>query len=106
MLESGRRHLLSFSVLALMVTGAPLVAHGRHLRHHGDELRVRMDQESDQARGRPATFTASIDGMIRACAEQAAALQRLPLEAVAQIVQLNDDQRAALEQVRTSTGTA
>jgi hypothetical protein len=44
--------------------------------------------------------------MIRACVEQAAALQTLPLEGVIERMQLNEDQRAALEQVRTSAGTA
>lgn len=106
MVKSGRRHLLSFPILALMVTGAPVVAHGRHLRHHGEDLSAQMDKGSDQARGRPTAFAASIDGMIRACAEQATELQALPLEVVAQAVQLSDDQRAALEQVRTSAGTA
>jgi hypothetical protein len=103
---SGRRHLLFLLVLALMATGATSLAQGRHLRHHAGEPSARMDAERDQERSRPIVFAASIDEMIRACAEQAAALRKLPPETIVQAVQLGDDQRAALEQVRASAGSA
>jgi hypothetical protein len=45
---------------------------------------------------------AFIDEMIHACGEQAAVLRSLPPETIVQVVQLSDDQRAALEQVRAS----
>jgi hypothetical protein len=106
MLRSGRRHVLFPLVLALMVMGAPSMAHGGHLRHHGDKSSGRIDQERDQDHGKPTVFVASIDGMIRACAEQAAALRKLPPETIVQAVQLSDDQRAALEQVQTSADSA
>ena len=106
MLRSGSRHVLFPLVLVLMVMGAPSMAHGDHLRHHGDKSSGRIDQERDQDHGKPTAFVASIDGMIRACAEQAAALRKLPPETIVQAVQLNDDQRAAFEQVQTSAGNA
>jgi len=106
MLRSARRHVLFLMVLAPMVVGAPSMAQGGHLRHHGDKSSGRIDQERDQEHGKPTAFVASIDGMIRACAEQAAALQKLPPETIVQAVQLNDDQRAAFEQVQTSAGSA
>jgi hypothetical protein len=106
MLGSGSRHLLLLLVLALMTTGAPSLALGRHHRHHGNQPSARMDEERSQERGKPTVFTASINGMIRACAEQAAALRKLPPETIVQAVQLNDDQRAALEEVRASAGSA
>src|SRR6516162_2910270 len=105
MLRSGRQHVLFLLALAPMVVGAPSMAQGGHLRHHGDKSSGRTDQERDQQHGKPTAFVASIDGIIRACAEQAAALQKLPPETIVQAVQLNDDQRAAFEQVQTSAGS-
>jgi len=106
MLGSARPHLLFVLVLALVATGAPSLAQGRHLRHHGNQPSARMDEERDQERGRPTVFAASIDEMIRACTGQAEALRKLPPETVVQAVQFKDDQRSALEQVRASAASA
>jgi len=102
---SGRSRVRFLLLLTLMVT-APSLAQGRHLRHHGDEVSARMNNDRDPEHARPTVFAAPIDGMVRACAEQAAALRKLPPETIVQAVQLTDDQRAALEQVRTSAGGA
>jgi hypothetical protein len=79
---------------------------GRHLGHQGGKSSGRIGQEQDQERDKTTLFVASIDGMIRACAEQAAALRKLPPETIVQAVQLDDSQRAAFEQVQTSAGSA
>ena len=110
MAESGCRHLLFLAALALVMTGAPPFAQGRHLGHHGDEPSAQNAQnqnseQRDEEHGRPKAFAASIDEMIHACAEQAAMFRQLPPEAVGEAVQLKDDQRAALEQIRTSAGS-
>jgi hypothetical protein len=93
-------------VLALVVTSAPPSAQARNLRHHGDEASARADQEQYQEQGRPTIFAALIDEIIQACGEQAAALRKGPPETIVQAVQLSDDQRAALDQVRTSADSA
>ena len=89
-------------MLALVVPSAPPTAQGRGLRHHGDEASARADEERNQEHGRPPAFAAFIDEMINACGEQAAALRKLPPESILQAVQLSDDQRVALDQIRTS----
>jgi hypothetical protein len=89
-------------ILALVVTSAPPSAQARDLRHHGDEASARADEERYQEHGRPTAFAAFIDEMIQACGGQAAALRKLPPETIVQVVQLSDDQRAALDQIRTS----
>ena len=44
--------------------------------------------------------------MIGACAEQAIELRRVPFDVVSQTVQANDQQRTALEHVRSTTNDA
>jgi len=107
MLASGFRHLRFLLVLALLATSAPSLAQTRHLRHHWDETKDRADREGDQAHGdKPALFATAIDRMIYACGKQAAELRTLPLEAITRSVRLGDDQREALEQVRSSANGA
>ncbi len=102
MLESVRRHPhFPLLVLALIVTGASSASQAHHLHHHSDNVSARVDEQSTQLHGSPRNFAASIDGVIRACDEQAAALQKLPPDAIVRAVQLNDDQRAAFEQARS-----
>jgi hypothetical protein len=88
-----------------MMTGAPSIAQGRH-HHHGDEQGARNNEQADEEHGKPKAFAVSIDEMIHACAAQAAAFRQLPPEAVVEAVQLTDDQRAALDEIRTSAGSA
>jgi hypothetical protein len=102
---SACRQLMFLAALALMMTGAPSLGQGRHY-HHGDEPGARNDEQGDEEHGRPKAFAVSIDEMIHACAAQAAAFRQLPPEAVVEAVQLTDDQRAALEQIRASAGSA
>ena len=102
---SGCRQVLLL-VLALVVTGACPSAQARNLGHHGDEANARADQQQYQEQGRPTTFAALIDEMIQACGEQAAAFRKGPPETIVQAVHLSDDQRAALDQVRTSADSA
>jgi hypothetical protein len=103
--ESARRQLISLAALALMMTGAPSIAQGRH-HHSGDESGARNSEQGDEEHAKPKAFAVSIEEMIHACAAQAAAFRQLPPEGVVGAVQLNDDQRAALEQIRTSAGNA
>ena len=89
-------------ILALVVTSAPRSAQARDLRHHGDEASARADEERYQEHSKPTAFAAFIDEMIQACGGQAAVLRKLPPETIVQVVRLSDDQRAALDQIRTS----
>jgi hypothetical protein len=94
-------------VLALLAISASSSAQARHLRHPGDAARDRADQEGEQEHGdKPARFATAIDRMILACGKQAAELRTLPLEAITRSVRLGDDQREALEQVRSSANGA
>ena len=107
MLEPARRHLVFLAALALATTGVSSVAQGRHHHHHGDEpSALNSNEQGDEEHGRPKAFAGSIDEMIHACAEQASVFRKLPPESVDQAVQLSDDQRAALAQIRASAGSA
>jgi hypothetical protein len=51
-------------------------------------------------------FAPAIDGMIRECGQEAAALKTMPLDFVLRAVQLTDEQRAALAKVRSAVQAA
>jgi hypothetical protein len=51
-------------------------------------------------------FAAAIDGMLRACREQAADLKRMPLDTVSRALRLSDEQRTALDKVRSTAQAA
>lgn len=102
MLVPSYQRLRFLLLLALVVTGAPSLAQARHLRHYGDDATWRTNDAQDHAHGQPTVFTTSMDRMIRACSEQATVLRKLLLDLTIQSMQLSDDQRDALERVRTS----
>jgi hypothetical protein len=56
--------------------------------------------------GQAVAFAAPIDGMLRACREQAADLKRMPLDVVLRALHLSDAQRAALDRVRSAAQAA
>ena len=58
------------------------------------------------ARVRAVAFAAPIDGMLRACREQAADLKRMALDSVLRALQLSDVQRTALDKVRSAAQAA
>src|SRR6516165_9793850 len=59
-----------------------------------------------QHRTEPNAFSRGIEQMINACAEQAIELKRVPFDLVSRTVQTNDQQRTALDHVRTTANDA
>lgn len=108
MLAFGWRHGCLLLVLTLLATGTPyLMAQGRPLHHDDEQSSARADERRNKDNRRSATFAAGLGEMIHACTDQAPGLRNVPLESVAQAIQLKtDDQRVALEQVRSSAESA
>ena len=106
-----RTCLLSLSSIALIALSLSAAAQARH-HHH----RHRHDMEDYQDRVQPGpdfrgraqanSLASAVAQMIRVCNAQAAALQIMPFDAVIQTVQPNDDQRAALDQIRAAAAGA
>jgi hypothetical protein len=101
------------AVLAV-VLGLPSAAQAQHHVHHSHHLRdyYSGDREPEPhdsppvlAGAGPAAdptggFAAAVARTIRACGEQTAELQKMRFDLVLKTVQPNDNQRAALEQIR------
>jgi hypothetical protein len=109
--------LLAVAVAAVSPSSAAEARHWRYYwhYHHG------FHQAADEGRGQETTlprvgnhrsridvdgFGRGIEQMIRACAEQAVELKRIPFDLVSQTVQANDEQRSALERVRGTANDA
>lgn len=111
MVAIGLRHL---SLLVALGVGLGLASGAqarRHHHHHWQDFdggdREQQPQKADQpnvASPQPAAGNIAVAaaGMIRACADQAAKLQKMPVEWVLETVQPNDEQRTALEQIRSA----
>jgi hypothetical protein len=82
------------------------LAQVRHLHHHGGDASWRTNNEQDHGHDKPTIFAASLDRMVRACGEHAAALRKLLPDTTIQSMRLSDDQRDTLEPIRTSAGNA
>jgi hypothetical protein len=71
---------------------------------HRYDRQVSRGTAEDQGQGRQemtATFAVAVDVMIRACRESAVNLKATPLDVILQAVQPTDEQRAALEKLRS-----
>jgi hypothetical protein len=114
---SHMRLLLAVAVAAVCASSA---AEARHWRHHWQYYHG-FYQAVDDAPGQENTlrpvgnhrsrievdsFGRGIEKMLRACAEQAVELKRMPFYLVSQTVQANDEQRSALERVRSKANDA
>jgi hypothetical protein len=85
--------------------------HGRHWRGSSYEDRVPQPRDFAPAPERAATpqrggFVLAVAQIIHACSEQAAELQKMPLDAVVKTVQPSDEQRAALAQIHAAATEA
>jgi hypothetical protein len=72
-----------------------------HVRHYRDEP---PQSREDERRGREA-FMGIVAKLIDICSWQAAELDKLPFDAIAQIAHPDDAQRGALDELRSSVGT-
>jgi len=94
-------------VAAVGTSSAAEARHWRYYSHHHHDFY----QAADEGRGHETTprpagnhrsrieadgFGRGIEQMIRACAEQAVELKRMPFDLVSQTVGANDEQRSAL----------
>lgn len=103
--------LAAFVVAVLGLSAAAQARHGRHHHHqwqdyYGEAHAFRPDAGGAPTQPEAGGFAALTAAMIRACREQAAELQRVPIDAVLKTVQPSDAQRAALEQIRTAATDA
>ena len=120
-MSTAARHYMRFLLTAAVATTvASSAAEARHWRyywhyHHG------FYQERDEDRGQepaprsfgnyrsrtgPNGFGRGIEQMLGACAEQVLEFKRVPFDLVFRTVQANDEQRTALEQVRSTANDA
>jgi hypothetical protein len=120
-MSTAARHYMRFLLTAAVATTvASSAAEARHWRyywhyHHG------FYQERDEDRGQepaprsfgnyrsrtgPNGFGRGIEQMIGACTEQVLEFKRVPFDLVFRTVQANDEQRTALEQVRSTANDA
>ena len=120
MSATARHHMRFLLSVAVATTVTSSTAEARHWRyywhyHHG------FYQERDEDRGQesalrssgnyrsrtePNGFGRGIEQMIRACAGQAVEFKRMPFDLVSQSVQANDEQRSALDRVRSTANDA
>jgi hypothetical protein len=95
--ERHRRFL--FTLVAWLAVCLCSVAHAQDSRRY--DRQVSRGTGEDQAQGSQEKFAAAVDMMIRACRESAVILKATPLDVILQAVQPTDEQRAALEKVRS-----
>ena len=117
------RFLLGVVILAMGVSGLAAIAEARHGRHHGHyhsrhylrevdrnahaapEPAPRTSNYSRQRNG-AGGFADGIRRMIGACTDQMAEMKGMPFDAVSRTIRAGENQRHALEQIRTTASTA
>jgi hypothetical protein len=113
-------HYMRFLLTAAVATTvASSTAEARHWRIHWHYYSSYQGRDEDrgqerafrsfgnyQSRAESNGFGRGIEQIIGACAEQAIELKRVPFDLVSRTVQANDQQRAALEQVRGTVNDA
>jgi hypothetical protein len=117
------RFLLGVVILAMGVSGLAAIAEARHGRHHGHYHSRHYLREVDRnahAAPEPAPRTSNYarqrngaggfaDGirrMIGACTDQMAEMKGMPFDAVSRTIRAGENQRHALEQIRSTASTA
>jgi hypothetical protein len=106
--------LPSVALIALSLASAAQARHHHRYHHeqHGFDYEDRVPparaSEPQAGGGEPqaAGFALAAAQVIHACGEQAAELQKMPFETVIGTVQPDDEQRAALEQIRAAAADA
>jgi hypothetical protein len=115
MAAPGLRHLpmLAALVVALGPTAGAQPRHSRHHHHHLQDVYGGERQSQPGGAGQPSVappqasgITGGVAETIRACADQATELQKIPFDAVLKTVRPSDDQRTALDQIRSAAADA
>lgn len=128
MLSAAWRAVFLFFVAIVVVIGVSAlssVAEARHRHHHGhyssrhnhrdaergprhSRALVPVARPSNDARSRNGAggFAEGIRRMIGACSDQVAEMKGMPFEVVSRTVRAGENQRNALEQIRSTTSTA
>ena len=111
------RVLLTAAVAATVASSAAEARHWRYYWHYHHGFYQERDEDRGQepalrsfgnyrSRTEPNGFGRGIEQMIGACAEQVIEFKRVPFDLVSRTVQANDEQRTALEQVRSTANDA
>lgn len=115
------RFLLGVAILTMGVSGLAAIAEARHGRHHGHHRHyLREVDRNAHAAPEPASRTSNYarqrngaggfaDGirrMIGACTDQIAEMKGMPFDAVSRTIRAGENQRHALEQIRSTASTA
>jgi hypothetical protein len=111
------RFLLTAAVATTVASSAAEARHWRYYWHYHHGFYQERDEDRGQepalrgfgnyrSRTEPNGFGRGIEQMIGACAEQAIEFKRVPFDLVSRTVQANDEQRTALEQVRSTANDA
>ena len=111
------RFLLTVAVATTVASSAAEARHWRYYWHYRHGFYQERDEDRGQepalrgfgnyrSRTEPNGFGRGIEQMIGACAEQAIEFKRVPFDLVSRTVQANDEQRTALEQVRSTANDA
>jgi hypothetical protein len=118
MAAAGLRHLPLLAALVVVLgLGSGVQArrsghyHHHHLQDFGGGDREPQSREGSQPivmspQPEAGGIAAAAAGTVRACADQAAELQKMPFDRVLETVRPNDDQRTALEQIRSAATDA
>jgi hypothetical protein len=116
------RFLLGVSVVMMGVSGLAAIAEARHRHHYGHYHSRHYQRDVDPSAARtpePASssnyarprngaggFADGIRRMIGACSDQISEMKGMPFDAVSRTVRAGENQRHALEQIRTTASTA
>ncbi len=101
MAAAGLRHLSLLAALVVVLGLAPS-AQARRSEHHHHHLQDFAGGDHEPQAREPGGIAAGAAAMIRACADQAAQLQKMPFDWVVETVEPTDNQRTALEKVRSA----
>jgi hypothetical protein len=107
MCERNRGHLPLFTSVAVLAVCLCSMVEARQWRYHDHQgSRAGVGDQVRERRGEAVRFAAAIDGMIGACWQEAVDLKTISLDFVPRVVQLTDEQRAALANVRSAVQAA
>jgi hypothetical protein len=102
----GHHHGYDYSAVFTDDNRRPTRGQNRDRRTEGRSTRALDPAEVADANVGGGVFTAVIDGLVRACLQQATQFQRWPFEDIARIVVPDDRQRSALDELRNAAAAA
>ena len=102
-----RRESFLFTLAFWLTISLCSVSEARHWRYYHAQVSRGSEAARVQDQRKAVTFATAVDGIVRACREEAVDLRTMPLGLVLQAVQLTGEQRSLLEQVAdTAEGAA